>query len=602
MNAEMEQVVIVIPMYRETLSWKDKLALEQLRRVLWRYPRVFAMPESLQPRYGGLGRGMRVERFRDDYFRGTLGYSSLMLSDDFYARFADYEYVLVYQTDAFVFHDALASFCAMGYDYIGAPVGRMDAAWHVLGAQVGNGGFSLRRIAACRRVLAHWRSFGEHHPFQDFFLRWEDMFFSYCGTRKDLAFRVPDLQTALSFAVQGDVAHAYRRIARGWRPFGCHGWDKLRFEGLKGAVEEASGQALPAFTEEDRRHFCALFRAFHRYREGVDVMPLVGMARQGKYEALAARLQRELDAHPPRDAVWEGKAEMLGLLWRLVRMEGAAAPAAERSLRLLEEALYRSCLVGDMPPDMAEDVFALLPQLPRRTETAERLRKAVCDVKWRQWDGAAQYAAPYAGPREKRIIAAVHAGDDEDIIESFVRHTLTFADGVLVDVHASRDGSRRILQRLQAEGLAVEWMDSGQAFPAFLRLVREASEADFVLALPSDGFLLPAPGQTVRGTLESLTSGRSYEAPVRFYAPLHEEVFKDKFLLARALVRSAQQAPQTVVHGRGADGRPAPVPLELARFPWRSTAQAGASREDVLGDVETVDIAPLIERQEILYD
>lgn len=56
-----------------------------------------------------------------------------MLSAEFYDRFAAYEYVLIYQLDAFVFADRLAEFCQMGYDYIGAPVRRLTPLWHAIG-------------------------------------------------------------------------------------------------------------------------------------------------------------------------------------------------------------------------------------------------------------------------------------------------------------------------------------------------------------------------------------------------------------------------------------------------------------------------------------
>lgn len=44
-----------------------------------------------------------------------------MLSAEFYERFLAWDYILLCQTDAFVFRDELADWCARGYDYIGAP-------------------------------------------------------------------------------------------------------------------------------------------------------------------------------------------------------------------------------------------------------------------------------------------------------------------------------------------------------------------------------------------------------------------------------------------------------------------------------------------------
>ena len=116
-------VIIVVPIYRSELRETERVSLLQLQKVLGNYPRVFLAPASLSFDFGALGRGFGVERFDDAYFDGLSGYSCLMLSDEFYARFADYQYVLIYQLDAFVFQDTLRAFCALGYDYIGAPVG-----------------------------------------------------------------------------------------------------------------------------------------------------------------------------------------------------------------------------------------------------------------------------------------------------------------------------------------------------------------------------------------------------------------------------------------------------------------------------------------------
>ena len=144
---------VVIPVYKQALTPVEIVSLRQLRKVLGYYPLCFIHPESMEPDYGELGAGIGAEAFDDVYFQSTTGYSALLLSAEFYDRFAAYEYVLIYQLDAFVFADRLAEFCQMGYDYIGAPVRRLIPLWHAIGARVGNGGFSLRRVAACRAMI-----------------------------------------------------------------------------------------------------------------------------------------------------------------------------------------------------------------------------------------------------------------------------------------------------------------------------------------------------------------------------------------------------------------------------------------------------------------
>ncbi|GHV73371.1 hypothetical protein AGMMS49940_06730 [Spirochaetia bacterium] len=73
-----------------------------------------------------------------------------MLSKQYYERFAGYEYMLIYQLDAYVFSDQLVQWCDQRYDYIGAPwLDAQDTGENPAFQQpfsVGNGGFSLRRV------------------------------------------------------------------------------------------------------------------------------------------------------------------------------------------------------------------------------------------------------------------------------------------------------------------------------------------------------------------------------------------------------------------------------------------------------------------------
>ena len=187
MIQEKPSVAVVVPVYKAQLSREEQISLQQLQRVLGDYPKIFFAPEGLDFDYGELMQGFRIERFPAVYFSGFLGYSLLMLSVGFYQRFLAYDYILVYQLDAFVFHDALPQFCAMGYDYIGAPVYRCAPCWHAAGVQVGNGDFSLRRTAACLRLVQEQHDLLLHHPLQASFRECEDLFFAYCGGQQETA-------------------------------------------------------------------------------------------------------------------------------------------------------------------------------------------------------------------------------------------------------------------------------------------------------------------------------------------------------------------------------------------------------------------------------
>ena len=242
----MKQAIVVIPVYRTELSATEQASWAQLWRVLGSHDLCLLAPETLAVDGSVLDVGCRIERFADRFFESNNSYSELMLSSDLYERFVDYEYMLVYQLDAFVFSDRLAEFCAMEYDYIGAPLHHGSGHWHDIGCSVGNGGFSLRKISSALRVLDREEEIFRQMPpswEENQFLFWEDLFFSFCATRPELDFHVPDFLTALDFAVGTDIGHAYEKIPS-WLPFGCHGWDRNDYRFWKSVVE-SYGYHLP---------------------------------------------------------------------------------------------------------------------------------------------------------------------------------------------------------------------------------------------------------------------------------------------------------------------------------------------------------------------
>lgn len=113
------KVAAVIPVYKEEIDDLEKISLAQARKVLGKYPFVFVAPEGKKISYAESGDA--VVRFPPQFFQNTMTYSMLLMSPFFYEAFKAYDYILIYQLDAFVFYDALEKFCSLGYDYIGAP-------------------------------------------------------------------------------------------------------------------------------------------------------------------------------------------------------------------------------------------------------------------------------------------------------------------------------------------------------------------------------------------------------------------------------------------------------------------------------------------------
>jgi len=117
---------VVLPVYKEILDDNEKISFQQCLKILNRHSITLAIPKSLNvENYNSLAKRynviLNIEKFDDCFFTGTKGYNNLMLSKEFYMRFLNYEYILIYQLDCFVFKDELDYWCSKGYDYIGSP-------------------------------------------------------------------------------------------------------------------------------------------------------------------------------------------------------------------------------------------------------------------------------------------------------------------------------------------------------------------------------------------------------------------------------------------------------------------------------------------------
>ena len=144
----MNSHAIAIIAYRPDPDNDELASLRQCFVTLGNHPLLLICPESLQEDVYMLeaarsGVQLSLVRFSDHWFRSVSTYNKLMLSVDFYERFSVYEYLLVYQLDAWVFSDELDNWCARGYSYIGAPFFNDRGE---LFPFAGNGGFSLRKV------------------------------------------------------------------------------------------------------------------------------------------------------------------------------------------------------------------------------------------------------------------------------------------------------------------------------------------------------------------------------------------------------------------------------------------------------------------------
>lgn len=221
-----KKAVVVIPIYKELSMLKpsEKASLAQAQKVLKQYDVCLMAPIKLSKAIADSG--FVAEFWPDNCFANIYSYSRLLLTEEFYGRFAAYDYMLLYQLDAFVFSDRLQEFCDLGYDYIGAPMPHWDGWKH---NKIGNGGFSLRKISSCISVVSKKKEIYDKTGREDEFEEAEDKFFGYCGYDKNIDFSVPDTKTALKFAIEFDVMKAHSRLSEKNLPFGCHAWSKAHY-------------------------------------------------------------------------------------------------------------------------------------------------------------------------------------------------------------------------------------------------------------------------------------------------------------------------------------------------------------------------------------
>ncbi|MBR2519829.1 MAG: hypothetical protein IKE46_08620 [Selenomonadaceae bacterium] len=218
----MSKVAVVIPNHKTELNELEKISLAQCRKILGRYPLIHAVPEGKNFSY--FKSSEFVVEFPAKYFQSLLGYNILSVSPLFYEPFADFDYILIYQLDAFVFYDALEEFCSFGYDYIGAPWPRhtWQGSRNPKTPQVGNSGLCLRKIEACRKLAEQTKIPQNWSVGHDSFF--DDGFFAKCGISKKIEFNVAPVEVANLFSMEW---YPDRHIERFGLPFGCHSWTKL---------------------------------------------------------------------------------------------------------------------------------------------------------------------------------------------------------------------------------------------------------------------------------------------------------------------------------------------------------------------------------------
>jgi len=259
---------VIVPIYKDyvMLSSDEVWSYMQLLTIFPKRQKIIVTSKNVDIlRYieeaRECGVSLKVEIFDVSYFQSTATYNELMLSSEFYRRFLLYDYMLIYQLDAYVFEDKLDYWMSKEYDYIGAPWFTHygdhesgDELW-----EVGNGGLSLRRVKFYYDLLTYKfilyrgldikhglyqfikslaKSFGYHNT-----IKWhkkymkgvlnEDCFLSYhlkeiTNNPKFLP-SIPSPQEAIAFAFEKSPSFLFEKNGRRL-PMGCHAFMKYEYK------------------------------------------------------------------------------------------------------------------------------------------------------------------------------------------------------------------------------------------------------------------------------------------------------------------------------------------------------------------------------------
>lgn len=251
MSSNANKAIVLIPIYKSYFDDFEIKSLQSVSKNLSDFTIAFIAPKALNCDFihnYNLGFKYLTVRFEDDFFKSIEGYNKLLLSSHFYESFLEYDYMLICQTDAFVFKNQLNWWVDKGYDYIGAPwldsenkvfshkprsifnkikkvIGLHQKLYTHIN-QVGNGGFSLRKTKTFFDISLKEKSqinyFLSHKEKENYHI--EDVFWSlYVPTKH--TFLKPDYKTALHFCVDRKPEIAFNYL-KGNLPFACHGFNK----------------------------------------------------------------------------------------------------------------------------------------------------------------------------------------------------------------------------------------------------------------------------------------------------------------------------------------------------------------------------------------
>lgn len=216
-NVDNKKCVIVIPAYKQEPNFFETESLKQVVKVLGdKYELVLVCPMTLDVnKYNSIADyEFSVLRCNNAFFKSQRSYSDMCEAWQFYDAFSEYEFMVIYQLDAWIFEDRLEYFIQRGYDYIGAPH-LIGFAGHEKYGENGNGGFCLRRIKPFIEVCKK-TDFSRFNNLED------------CAFTQQLKpnFKLAPIELCREFSFQ-EIPHIQYQRNGNKLPMGCHAFRKF---------------------------------------------------------------------------------------------------------------------------------------------------------------------------------------------------------------------------------------------------------------------------------------------------------------------------------------------------------------------------------------
>jgi len=232
-----KDVCIVIPIYKDNINNKliedEKNSIINTIRLMKNYDIYFLCNENLDIiYYKKLKSCSQPNIFFKHYNFYDLGqYSDMCLKNDFYELFNEYEYILLCQSDAWVFRDELLYWCNKGYDYIGAPYlsecdemieKYLETNYNDIPEYLHfNGGFSLRNIKTFCNITKNYEKLIKKCKTA------EDVFIS---RSLNTYLKMPTIKDAGLFSMEQHILKdIYHKYFGDTIPFGCHSYSTRQY-------------------------------------------------------------------------------------------------------------------------------------------------------------------------------------------------------------------------------------------------------------------------------------------------------------------------------------------------------------------------------------